>query len=58
MLYVCAWSAKKHNKACKEFYERLLSKGKSKRLALIEVANKLIRQAFAIATNNQTYQPI
>jgi transposase len=58
MLYVCAWSAKKHNKACKEFYERLLAKGKSKRLALIAVANKLIRQAFAIATNNQTYQPI
>lgn len=57
MLYVCAWSAKRYNKACKELYDRLVEKGKSKRLALIAVANKLIKQVFAIATNNQTYQP-
>jgi transposase len=55
MLYVCAWSAKRYNKACKELYDRLVGKGKSKRLALIAVANKLIKQAFAIATNNTTY---
>ncbi len=55
MLYVCAWSAKQWNKACSELYERLVTKGKSKRLALIAVANKLIKQAFAIATNNTTY---
>jgi hypothetical protein len=34
----------------------LVAKGKSKRLALIAVANKLIKQVFAIATNNQQYQ--
>jgi transposase len=58
MLYVCAWSAKRCNKACKELYDRLVAKGKSKRLALVAVANKLIKQAFAIATSGKTFQPI
>lgn len=57
MLYVCAWSAKRCNKGCKELYDRLVSKGKAKRLALIAVANKLVKQAFAIATTNSIYQP-
>lgn len=56
MLYLCAWSAKKCNQACKELYDRLLAGGKSKRLALVAVANKLLKQAFAIATHNTTYQ--
>lgn len=56
-LYVCAWSAINCNKACKELYERLLSKGKAKRLALIAVANKLLKQLFAIATSNGIYNP-
>ena len=56
MLYVCAWSAKRCNKTCRELYERLLHKGKSKRLALVAVANKLIKQAFAIATSGKAFQ--
>ncbi|MGV3657612.1 MAG: IS110 family transposase [Chitinophagaceae bacterium] len=56
MLYVCAWSAKKCNQACRQLYERLVEKGKAKRLALIAVAAKLLKQAFAIALNNQPYQ--
>lgn len=55
MLYVCAWSAKRCNKSCKELYERLLAKGKAKRIAIIAVAHKLLRQAFAIATSNKPY---
>lgn len=55
LLYLCAWSAKKHNKACAELYQRLLAKGKAKKLALVAVANKLLRQAFAIATGNKPY---
>ena len=55
MLYVCAWSAKKCNKACRELYERLLAKGKSKKLALIAITNKLLKQAFAIATKKEFY---
>lgn len=58
MLYVCAWTAKKCNKACRELYDRLLEKGKAKKLALIAVANKLLKQAFAIATKNEFYLQI
>lgn len=55
MLYVCAWSAKRCNKACKGLYDRLIENGKSKRLALIAVVNKLLKQAFAIATKKEYY---
>jgi transposase len=55
LLYMCARSAKKCNKACRELYERLLAKGKAKKLALIAVANKLLKQAFAIVKNKSTY---
>ncbi|MHB8208339.1 IS110 family RNA-guided transposase [Mucilaginibacter sp.] len=55
-LYVCSWSASRCNKACRELYERLLAKGKAKKLALIAVANKLLKQAFAIATKQTKYQ--
>lgn len=56
VLYVAAWSAKRYNKGCKVLYERLLAKGKPLQLALIAVANKLIKQAFAIAKAKTTYQ--
>lgn len=55
MLYVCAWSAKKINKACRELFDRLVEKGKAKKLALIAVANKLLKQAFAITKSNKYY---
>jgi len=55
MLYVCAWSAKRCNKSCKELYDRLIEKGKSKKLALIAVVIKLLKQAFAIATKKEYY---
>lgn len=56
MLYVCSWSAKRYNEGCKQLYERLVEKGKAKRLALIAVVNKLLKQAFAIATNQINYE--
>lgn len=55
LLYMCAVSAKRYNRSCKELYERLVAKGKPKKLALVAVANKLLRQAFAVATTNQPY---
>ena len=55
MLYVAAWSASQHNKACKECYQRLRSNGKSGKVAMIAVANKLVRQAFAVVTTNKSY---
>ncbi len=41
--------------ACRETYERLVTKGKSKKLTLIAVANKLLKQAFAIAKSRRPY---
>jgi len=55
LLFLCAFSACKHNKACRELYERIVNKGKSKKLALIAVANKLLKQAFAIVKSGRPY---
>jgi transposase len=55
LLFLCAFSACKHNKACKEIYDRITNKGKSKKLALIAVSNKLLKQAFAIAKSGNPY---
>ena len=49
LLFLCSFNACKHNKACRELFERIVNKRKSKKLALIAVANKLIKQCFAIA---------
>jgi transposase len=48
-LFMCSFNACKHNKACRALYERIVDKGKNKKLALIAVCNKLLKQAFAIA---------
>lgn len=56
LLFMCSFSACKHNKACREIYERIISKGKSKKLALIAVCNKLLKQAFAIAKSGLPYE--
>jgi len=56
MLYICSWSASRCNRACRDLYQRLLAKGKAKKLALIAVANKLLKQAFAIAKQQTKYQ--
>jgi transposase len=55
LLFICSFSACKHKKACREIYERIVNKGKSKKLALIAVANKLLKQAFAIAKSGNPY---
>lgn len=55
LLFLCAFSACKHNKACRALYERIINKGKSKKLALIAVANKLLKQCFAIAKSGLPY---
>ncbi len=55
LLFLCSFSACKHNKGCREIYERIVNKGKSKKLALIAVSNKLVKQAFAIAKSGIPY---
>ena len=52
------YRAKKYNKACIELYDRLVEKGKPKKVALIAVVNKLLKQAFALATKNEFYLEI
>lgn len=62
LLFMCSFNACKYNKACREIYERIVAKGKSKKLALIAVCNKLLKQAFAIAKSglvyDQTYRSV
>jgi transposase len=55
LLFMCSFNACKYNKACREIYERIIAKGKSKKLALIAVCNKLLKQAFAIAKSGLIY---
>ncbi len=55
LLFMCSFNACKYNKACKAIYDRIVAKGKSKKLALIAVCNKLLKQAFAIAKSGLIY---
>lgn len=54
--YMAAISASRYNKQCMVFYQRLLAKGKPKKAAIVAVANKLIKQVFAIVKNERDYQ--
>lgn len=54
-LYMAALSAIRCNNACKELYKRLKNKGKSTKQALVAVAHKLLRQAFAVAKSMQDF---
>jgi transposase len=55
-LFMCSFSAKKVNAACKALYDRLVAKGKNGKLALIAVCNKLLKQACAIVKSGIPYQ--
>ena len=55
LLFMCSFTACKHNKACKDLFDRIVAKGKSKKLALLAVCNKLLKQAFAIAKSGLCY---
>ena len=41
--------------ACRDIYQRITNKGKSKKLALIAVSNKLLKQAYVIAKSGRPY---
>jgi len=55
LLYICSWTAKTCNPSCKELNARMKEKGKPAKVINIAIAHKLLRQAFAIATNNVEY---
>lgn len=48
-------NAYKYNRACKNLFDRIEAKGKSKKLALLAVCNKLLKQAFSIVKNRIPY---
>jgi transposase len=54
---MCSFTACSKNQQCKALYERIVAKGKSKKLALIAVTNKLLKQSFAIAQSGIRYNP-
>ena len=56
-LFMCSFTASQCNPQCHALYQRIVNKGKSKKLALIAVCNKLIKQSFAIAKSGIPYDP-
>ncbi|MDM8243190.1 IS110 family transposase [Phocaeicola barnesiae] len=54
-LYVAAFSSLRCNTECKACFDRLRSKGKPGKVAVVAVANKLVRQAFAVVTQDKPY---
>ncbi|MCF2660433.1 IS110 family transposase [Parabacteroides distasonis] len=54
-LYMAAFSSLRCNTECKACFDRLRSNGKPGKVAVIAVANKLIRQAFAVVTQGKPY---
>lgn len=56
-LFLCSFTASQCNPQCRALYQRIIAKGKSKKLALIAVANKLIKQAYGISKSGLIYDP-
>lgn len=54
-LYVAAFSSLRCNSECKACFDRLRSNGKPGKVAVVAVANKLLRQAFAVVTQGKPY---
>lgn len=54
-LYVASWSASRYNRTCKEMFDRMRSNGKPSKVALVAVANKLLRQAYAVVKSGVPY---
>ena len=57
VMYMAALSAARYNKQCNILYNRLLNKGKSKKLIYVAISCKLLRQAFGIIKNGTVYDP-
>jgi Transposase and inactivated derivatives len=57
-LYMAVLSAKKSNAALKRFYDRLVAKGKPKKVALVACMRKLIIIMNAMVRDNTAWQPM
>ena len=58
MLYMAALSAVRYNSVIKPFYERLLSKGKVKKVALVACMHKLLVILNAIMKSGKKWNPL
>ncbi len=54
-LYMCALGAMSTNPFCKQLYERLVAKGKNKKVAIIAVCNKLLKLVFGVVQSNTKF---
>lgn len=54
-LYMCSMTARVYNKACRELYERMVAAGKAKKVALVVVMNKLLKQVFGMVRSGEVY---
>jgi len=57
VLYMGTLSASRYNPICKALYQRLIQAGKPKKVALIAVANKMMRQIFAVVKHKRPFDP-
>lgn len=55
LLYMCSWSAKRSNPACKKMYDRLKKRGKPEKVIKVAIAHKLLRQAFAVGSKCEPF---
>jgi len=54
-LYIAAVSSIACNSACRKTFRKMKERGKAGKVAIIAIANKLIRQAYAVVVNDQPY---
>lgn len=57
LLYLCSWTAKRCNPACRALHARLHHAGKPAKVINIAIAHKLLRQAFAVAMSDRAFSP-
>ena len=55
VLYMAALVATRYNPAMKRFYQRLLAKGKPKKVALVAVMRKLLVTLNTMVKNNEPW---
>lgn len=54
-LYMAARSAKRYNLACRDLYNRLRTKGRCHKQAMVAVMNKLVKQAFGVVRSGVSF---
>lgn len=57
VLFMASLSAARYNNQCHNLYDRLLEKGKAKKLIYVAVSCKLLKQAFGVIKNGTVYNP-